>query len=336
MTGPGDRSPFGLSLMREPGDDPGRRLRPAPMTSLFEIGFRVVRRHALVLLGVSVLVGLPGALLGATASLPLGETMVRLLPESGSTTAVTVSEADVRELGEGLLLALAGSLVAGILAAIASVGFAWVVARDYHAERVTLGDTLRRALSRALPALGTAFLAGLATIGLLVLGAAAVLGVLALLAPSGPSAGGLGVFAAILVGVVAVIAFVVVSVRWALAISIVAIEEIGPMAALRRSWHLTGSAIWRTFFALLLIGLIVAILGTLVTQLLAIVIVDLVAGPAGGRLVGETLVSALVSVLFAPVTTVVMTVYLFDQMVRRDRFDLPAPPAPPTPWDGTA
>jgi ABC-type dipeptide/oligopeptide/nickel transport system permease subunit len=70
--------------------------------------------------------------------------------------------------------------------------------------------------------------------------------------------------------------------------------------------------------------------------LLAIVIVYLLAEPAGMTLMGQTLVDTLVTVLFAPVGTVVMTVYLYDQMVRRDGFDLPAPepvsePAP-SPW----
>ena len=106
-----------------------------------------------------------------------------------------------------------------------------------------------------------------------------------------------------------------------------ALEPVGPVAALKRSWHLTGSAIWRTFAALLVVGLVVTILGALVTQLLAIVVVDLFAAPAGFPLVGETLVSTLVTVMFAPVTTVVMTVYLFDQSVRRDGFDLSGPAA---------
>lgn len=331
MTGPADGNPFGLSVMRQPGDDPRRRLRPVPMSSIFEISARVVRRHWLVLLALSALIGLPGALLGAAAGIPFGESLVGILPDPESSAPVVVTEAQARQLGEGLLIATIGSLIAGILAVIAAVGFAWVVMRDYHGQRVSFGDTIARSVGRAVPALATALVAALATIGLMIVGAIGVAATLALLAPGGPAGGGIGVFVAIVVGVVTFLTIVVVSVRWALAISVVAMEPVGPMAALRRSWHLTGGATWRTFFALVLVNLVIGILGAVVTQLLAIVVIDLIAEPAEITLVGETFVSTLVTVLFAPVSTVVMTVYLFDQMVRRDGWDLPAAEPLPSP-----
>lgn len=317
-------------------DDPGRRLRPVQMSTILEISTRLLRRHWAILLTVSVLVGLPGALLGAVAGIPFADALLDVLPADRSSVDVTVSDAQMRRLGEGLVIVTAGSLVAGILAAIAAVGFAWVVARDYHGRPASLGDTLTRSVSRVVPALLTGLLAGLATLGLLVAGALGVAATLALLAPDGASGGGLGVFLAIVVGVVAFIAIVVVGVRWALAMPIVAIEDVGPVTALRRSWHLTGAATWRTFGMLLVVNLVVGILSTVVAQLLAIVIVDLLAQPADMTLAGQTIVDTLVTMLFAPVGTVVMTVYLYDQMVRRDGFDLPAPgeaaEAVPSPW----
>jgi len=293
------------------------------MSSVFEIAARVLRRHWAVLLAVSVLVGLPSALLGTAASIPIGEALVDILPEAGSTAPVTITDAQVRTLGDALLVATAGWLIAGMLAGIAAVGFAWVVQRDYHGQPVTFGDTLSRSIGRALTALGASLLAALATAGLLVLGALGALVCLSALGPVGAAGGGLGPFLAILVGVVAFLAVTVLGVRWALAIPIVAIEPVGPLAALRRSWHLTGGAAWRTFFALLLTLLVTGILGALITQLLAIVIVDMIAEPAGMPLVGEVVVSTFSTVLFAPVSTVILTVYLFDQMVRRDGWDLP-------------
>ena len=333
MTGPGDGSPFGLSVMRQPGDDPRRRLRPVPMSSVFEISARILRRHWAVLLAMSALVGLPAALLGAAAGIPFGEALMDVLPDPDSSAAAVVTEAQARRLGEGLLIATVGSLVAGIVAVIAAVGFAWVVFRDYHGLRVSFSDTIARSVGRAIPALATALVAALATLGLMIVGGIAVAATLALLAPGGPSGGGIGVFLAIVLGVVTFLVIVVVSVRWALAISIVAIEPVGALAALRRSWRLTGEATWRTFFALVLVNLVIGLLGAVVTQVLAIVVIDLIAQPAGMSMVGETLVSTLVTVLFAPVSTVVMTVYLFDQMVRRDGWDLPAPEPTPSPWE---
>lgn len=324
MSDPGSDHPFGFSLMREPGDDSRRRLRPAPMSSLFEIAFRIIRRHWAVLLGLSILLGLPGALLGSVASIPFGEALLDVLPEGSTTAPVSITEDQARSLGNGLLVALLGGIVAGILAAIATVGFAWVVARDYHGRRVTLGDTLGRSLRRAVTALIATFLVAAAQIAIALAGAGAVALALVALAPDGPSAGGLGVFLAIVVGVAFGLAFVIVGIRWTLVVGVVAIEDVGPVAALRRSWHLTGEATWRTVFVLLLMGLITMILGSLVAQLASIVIVDALLDPMGLARVGQTAVDTIVTVLFAPVTTVVLTVYLYDQKVRRDGFDLPA------------
>lgn len=324
MSDPGPEHPFGLSLMREPGSDPRRRLGPAPMSSIFEIGFRILRRHWVVLLGLSFLLGLPGALLGSVASIPFGDALLRILPEGSTTAPISISESQARALGDGLLITVIGGIVAGVLAAIAAVGFAWVVARDYHGRRVTFGDTIARSLGRAVAALVATFLVAAVQVGLAVLGTLAVIVTLMVLAPDGPAQGGLGVFLAIVVGVAFALAFVVIGVRWTLVVSIVAIEEVGPIAAIRRSWQLTADATWRTFFALLLVGLITTILGSVVAQLASIVVVDLLLDPMGLAIVGQTLVDTLVTLLFAPVTIVVMTVYLYDQKVRREGFDLPA------------
>lgn len=324
MSDPDPEHPFGLSLMREPGSDPRRRLGPAPMSSIFEIGFRILRRHWVVLLGLSFLLGLPGALLGSVASIPFGDALLRILPEGSTTAPISISDAQARALGDGLLITVIGGIVAGVLAAIAAVGFAWVVARDYHGRRVTFGDTIARSLGRAVAALIATFLVAVVQVGLAVLGTLAVIVTLMVLAPDGPAQGGLGVFLAIVVGVAFALAFVVIGVRWTLVVSIVAIEEVGPIAAIRRSWQLTAEATWRTFFALLLVGLITTILGSVVAQLASIVVVDLLLDPMGLATVGQTLVDTLVTLLFAPVTVVVMTVYLYDQKVRREGFDLPA------------
>jgi hypothetical protein len=314
-------------MMRRPGDDPGRRLRPAPISSLFEIGFRILRRHWAVLLGVAVLIGLPGTLLGAVASIPFGEAIARTLPDGTTRSTVTLTDAEVRELLDTALLAMGGAIVAGVLSALAAVGFAWVVARDYHARPVSLGDSVGRALGRALPALALALLTTLAVLGIVLLGVGAAAVLLGLLAPEGAAGGGLGPFLAIVAGVVAFLAFVVVSVRLALGPSIVAVEDVSALTAIRRSWHLTGDHIWRTFGAIVLLFLIVAVLGAVLEQLLAIVLVDLIASGMGLELAGSVLVSTIVGVLFLPVTSVVLTVYLYDQMVRRDGWDVPPPTA---------
>lgn len=304
-------------------DGPGARLRPLPVGALLEVGFRVMRRHWAVLLGLSFLLGSPAALLSAAASVPLGDALLRILPQTGAATPTGISDAQLRQLGDGLLLSVVGDIVAGILAAVVAIGCSTVVALDYRARRVTFGDTLAQALTHALTALGVALVMGLTQVGIVAAGGVGAVAMLLAFSPEGPGAGGPGVFLALIVGVATVLLVVLMSIRWTLAIPVVAVEGVGPIDALRRSWHLTRDSAWRTFGVLVLLAILVTVLGALLAQLLAVVIVDLLLGPAGLEVIGETLVSTLVALLLAPVTAVILTVYLFDQKVRRDRWDLP-------------
>jgi hypothetical protein len=314
---------------RSPAALPARRLRPLPVSALLEIAARVLRRHWPVLVGLAVLFGLPAALLSSASGMPLGTTLSRLLPASAADTAapLVLTNQDLSDLGTGLLIAVAGSLAAGVLAAIAAVGFARVVARDYHGDRVTLGDAATRSLVLAVAAVGAALVAAGATLALVTLGLAAVVGIVAVTAGGDVTAGGPGAFLALVVVVAVVAAVALVNIRWALATPVIATEGSGPVAALRRSWHLTAAHAWRTFLVMLLTALVVGVLGMLVAQVLAIVFVDPWADAAGHAVLGEAAVSTVVSVLFAPVGPVVLTVLYFDQRVRRDGWDLPAPVA---------
>jgi hypothetical protein len=213
-------------------------------------------------------------------------------------------------------------VIGAILSTVAAIGFAWVVACDYHGRAVRLGDVLARALGRALVAIGSSLVTQAAIVGI-VLAAVAGGAVLVAGTPGGLGQGGMTAFLAIVLAVVAVLAVLILSIRWALAIPIIATEQVGPVDALRRSWHLTASAAWRTFGLLFVTVLVVGVLSALVSELLALVVVDLVSTAAGVALAGETLVDVLVAVLFAPVTGVILTVYLFDQRVRKDGWDVP-------------
>ncbi|MFN8620498.1 MAG: hypothetical protein U0869_07120 [Chloroflexota bacterium] len=117
------------------------------------------------------------------------------------------------------------------------------------------------------------------------MGAGAAPGTLTVL--DGAERGGLGPFLAPLVLVVTVLVLVVLAVCWSLAASVVAIELVGPVEVLRRSWRLTADSTWRTFGALFATTLFVTVVGALVSQVPAL-LVDLVLAPLGAGPPGET------------------------------------------------
>lgn len=325
MSRPGG-SPWGLSVPADPAGPSGRRLGPAPFSALFEIGARILRRHAVVLLLLALGFGLPAALLSSAAGVHFGETLLDIVPElsDGVIRVIDPTSAQLHALTDALLLVLAGSVLSGILGALAATGSAWIVERDYHGQSSPFGSAAAISLRRAPVVLGTVVLGTLATLGLTAIGGA-IIALLLALWPAGPAGGGIGVFLALVAGVAVAVAVIVLSVRWSLAGVSAALEPVGPVTAMRRSWHLTTGHALRTLGVIIVVMVIVAVLGAIVTELLGIVVVDGLAAGGDGSLVAEAIITALVSVLFAPVAPVIAAVLYFDLRVRRDAWDVPPP-----------
>jgi hypothetical protein len=305
--------------------DPGRRLQPSPFRVLFEISARVLRRSARVLLALAFVFEVPGALLSAAAGVRLGDTVLDIVPDLGTRamTAVSISDAQLQQLLGALALVLAGSVVSGLLGAVAACGYAGVVAADYHARAMGFSGAASLALRRAGAVIGSVILSTLATLAILAVGGLSVTVILRVLAPGGVGSGGPGVFVALVAGVATAAAVVVVSVRWSLAVAVVALEDAGPRRSLARSWHLTGGFIWRTLAVLVVIGILTSLAATLLAQLLDVVLVDGFARSAGFGVVTEALVGAFTAVLVAPAAPVVQTVLYYDLRVRVDDWDVP-------------
>jgi hypothetical protein len=311
-----------------PLDAPGghdRRLRPAPFSGLFEIGVRLLRRHSATLLVIAVVFTLPGALLTAMAGVQLTDTVAGILPDlsDDAIREVVLGEAELRQLGDALLLVLGASVVAGVLGAIAMAADAWVVSRDYHGLEAPAGTAAGVGLRRAVSVIATLILSTLGTLLLLLGGVLLAFAAIALFPPA-QGGGGLGVFAALVVAVGLTVGVIYLTVRWCLAVIVVALEATGPVSALRRSWHLTGDHAWRTFGVLAVLALLVSILSAVIAQL-AISLYELASPSIEQARIVETMIVTGVTVLFAPVTPVVLAVLYHDLRVRRDDWDLPAP-----------
>ena len=327
MTPSDPAPPWSFPAAQPPGPSTNRHLGPLPISGLFEVGARILRRHAPILLGVAILIQLPGALLDAVAQQRLADSVRPLLvgldTETPQILAPTASQSDLL-LGT-LGVVLLGMFVSMVLGAIAAAANATTVLRDYHAEPTSFGGILGQALRRALPAIVASILAALALLAAVALTAALAIGAAVLLPTGGGEVGGLGVFLALVTGVGGALVAVTLLIRLSLAVIAAALEDIGPVTALRRSWHLTGGNAWRTFAVLAILAFVTAVAGSLVVQLLGVTITDTVGVQLGAADTLDAMFAAAVAVLFAPVTIVMQTVLYLDLRVRRDAWDLPAP-----------
>lgn len=298
----------------EPG--PGHRLAPVSFGTLLEISVRLLRRHARVFLLLAALFLLAPSLIAAAAGLVLFQALVPFFPRPGLGPAITADPAQLRALTDAVLGLLAVSVLSAIFAAMAATAFSLVVASDYRGDPVRARETLTGAVRRAPRAVGSMLLSLVAVLGLCA-GAAAAVALIVAVFGRDATGGGLGVFLALVVAVAFVAAILVITIRWSLALPAVAIERAGPLKSLVRSWRLTRGGAWRAFGILAVATLATAVLGGLVSELLGLTLADLIFGDRSGEaLVMRSVLSALVSVVFAPVVPVCLTVLYYDQRVR--------------------
>lgn len=290
--------------------DPSRAPSGVP-----EVTTAILRRRGRVLLGVSFLFGIPSALLSVATALPLAAVLDRLVPTGSTGADVVLSDAQARDLGSALLIALAGALVAGILGSLTSLAAARVVADDRGGRPATATAAARHALLRALPAFGVAILTTLVLAGIWIPGGALALGLVA--AAGAPAAGGPLVFLAIVLIVALVALTIVLTVRWALAGVAVAVGDGGSLDAIRAAWRASGGAGLRIVAVLVGTAIVTGVLGSLMSAVLGLVVTDMLAAPAGLGELSDLAVSVLVGIVLAPVAPVALTVLWFDIAARR-------------------
>jgi hypothetical protein len=290
-----------------------------PITGLLEVSARILRRHALPLLAVAAAFQFPSALVDAAAQLNLGRALGPIIVGLDTETpqVLTPTPDQARTIIEAFAVMAGSSIVGTLLGAIATLAFTVAVLADYHGRQPTLGGMVRKALGRALPALGAALLASLALLGVVTGAIVLAAGALAIMPVDG-GVGGPGAFVAILVAVAAVVLAVLVIVRLSLHAAVLAGEPGGAIRALRRSWYLTRDNTWRAFAVLATVAIVLTIVGSTLLELVAIVITDGIAAGMGLADASDAILSALISTLLAPVGGVVLAVLYLDLRVRRD------------------
>ena len=136
----------------------------------------------------------------------------------------------------------------------------------------------------------------------------------------------------VLGGIGCVVLEILLVVRLSLTLPAVVLERISPVAAIKRSWHLTDRSFWRLFGILLLTAVIVGIAGDVLAIPFSLVAAAIGHGSAGVFTVATTtsaaalIVGAIGSILAATVTRPIsagVSVLLYvDLRMRREGLDL--------------
>jgi hypothetical protein len=293
------------------------------------VALRILRRHWALLLGLSLLFAGPGALLTAATGMRVNDVALAVFPGIGEgiiDEGTVITEAQLQSMTGALAGYIVAAIAAGVLASIGALGFSAVVAADYHARRLELGEALRTCLGRAPSALAFMLATSVLIVGLVLGGVAVVLLAVSLLPGASGGAGGPAAFVGLVVVVALVVGVAYLTMRWAPAFPAMVNEGLGAREALARSWHLSADNVWRIFFIVLFGAVASGLLATLISQILGVLIVGLLAPTLGlAEPIGQSIALALGTTLLAALSPVLTAVLYFDLRARRD---LPVATAP--------
>jgi hypothetical protein len=289
---------------------------------VIEVGVRVLRSRIGVLLALAFLVVGPGVLLSATVEVSFTGVMGGLIPldDQGRPTleAPVLTQADIdRLVGAGIAF-FGASAVAGLLGAIATLGFSAVTGGAVQGRRLSLGEALRACLRRAPTAFGVVLVTSLVTVAIIAVGVV-LASVLVALTGGAATQGGPGVFGALIVAVATVLAVVYLTVRWAMALPVAILEDLGTRHALGRTWELTGDNVWRTFTIVIGSTLVMIVFGAFIAQVLALLLVNILAQSLGlDEDLAASAAGALASIIVAPISAVLLAVLYHDLRARHE------------------
>lgn len=280
---------------------------------------RIVARWR-ALLALAIVFAGPAALLTAAAGMRLNEVLLDVMPDIGEgivPSAPVLTVAEFERLSGALAALGLATLVAGVLGSIGAVAISAAVVAPRPDPSGQFGDALRLALRKA-PSVLVFMVVTSAIVLATVAAGVALMGMSAGFSGTPLTQGGPAAFAALVVGVAGVLLVIYLTLRWAVAYPAIALEGAGWRAALERSWQLSADNVWR-IAGIVLTSAMVTLVGTAAaTQLLSIVLVDVVATTIGlDEVLVESLVTAGVTVLLAPVAPAILAVLYVDLRVRR-------------------
>ena len=292
------------------------QLRPLGVGDIVDRVFSVYRGRPVLFMVLSAVPYLALFLVIGGIALSLGSLLVPLGPFIDSLTdsfSTTTGARPNVPVTPAVATAIVALVVLGLIAVLVSVLFLSVqigslvdaAAARYLGRETTVGASFRAGLRVAPKIIATGLMLFLSlAVGWILLFAVLVLANNALLATVG-FLGGL---------VATVFAFA----SWLVAPVVAAIEPIGPLHAVRRSWWLSNGHRWRILGLQILLAVLQLVLSTLISFIfVAAFISDSVV-----RLVLQNIVNVIATVLWAPIEWAAFTILYFDLRVRKEALDL--------------
>jgi len=282
-------------------------LRPLSVGDIIDRVLRLIRANALLFIGIALIPDLIVEILQRVAGLNQSFDLNELGTAIGSSGGTSVVPRPLRAVDP---------IVAGAVV-IVSIGISIVqagalieaIGQRYLGHPITVGEAYRRGL-RAAPRL---LLSGVAVVAVAVVVFVAFAVALAVFNSSA-----LAVIAVIL-GVLAVL-FVF---PWAvLSLAVVGpalvLEHLGPIAAIRRSFHLMDKSRLRALGLYILMGFIASLLGLVFT---VIFLASFIAEPTV-RSVLQTIANVATATISGPLVYGALVLLYYDLRVRKEAFDL--------------
>jgi hypothetical protein len=200
-------------------------------------------------------------LLSGVYALFVGVALAMLGRPAFTVNPTGLAEGELLVVGAAVVAAWGTSLLVGIFVLPPTIGALTLLgSATVEGDEVDAIGVLRRAMDRALEAIGAGVLTAVIVLGpVIALGLfGAVVGVVA-----GREAG----FAVIAFAVLLVIPVVYVAVALSLAVPVVMREGLGAVDALRRSWELVRHHWWWVFGVYVVVGLVASVINGIVTSL---------------------------------------------------------------------
>ena len=287
------------------------QLRPLGVGDIVDRVFSMYRQRAILFMTLSAVPYLALFLVIGGIILSVGAMLTPLLPffNTIGTGPVSPNVILTPAIGTAFFTLAVVGLIAGLISVLfLSVQIGSIVdaaAARYLGRETTVGASFRAGLRVAPKIIGTGLLLFFALFfGWIALFIIVALANNALVATVG-----------ILGGLVAT---VYVFASWLVAPVVAALEPIGPIHAIRRSWWLSNGHRWRILGLQILLGVLQAVLSTLIS----VIFVAAFISDTTVRLVLQNVVNVIATVLWAPVEWGTFTILYFDLRVRKEALDL--------------
>jgi CBS domain-containing protein len=270
-----------------------------PLSELLDELFRLYRRHFSLIVGVALLVALPGLVWTLV-------TGTYRLTSSSFANIFTTTPGAQPTFNSQQFSNLAGAYTLAALALLVlspiTVGAVTRAVTDVALGRpASIGSVLRETVARYFPLLG--FIA--IVFGLFFVWAIAFVIGLALI---------------VLPGLAVLCGGVYFAVRWSMSVPAMMAEDIGPIKGMSRSWNLVKGQWWRSFGIIAIVLIMRFIIGLALGFMYGLIVGVVTTGDVRLAVVavGTTILSALIS----PIVTIALVLLYFDLRVRKEGLDL--------------